>query len=115
VSVDIVNDRELLIAALENGIRTYQAKNPRPTALGSDPDNTVIDPLAAAISGCVSFARVAEFVVYTGGGAALLLAPLLPSPPGRRGFLLTKNAQDDPFDLCDFPRESENGHRARRY
>lgn len=43
------DDRTVLVNAVENAARTYRAIHPHPTLIGSDPDGSVIDPLAAKI------------------------------------------------------------------
>ena len=42
-------DKAILVSALESAVRGFRAANPNPTLLGSQPDRSVLDPLAAAL------------------------------------------------------------------
>ena len=71
------NDREILTAALESAARAYNAKNPRPTLIGSDPDRAIMEPLSEAVQRCVAYRTVAGHVLYTGGSGPVIDADWL--------------------------------------
>jgi len=71
------NDREILTAALESAARAYNAKNPRPTLIGSDPDRPIMEPLSEAVQRCAAYRTVAGHVLYTGGSGPVIDADWL--------------------------------------
>jgi hypothetical protein len=68
----VADDEEILTNALEIASRTFREMHPNATLLGSDPDNTVLDPLAAAIDACESYRAVAGHMVFSGGSGLVI-------------------------------------------
>jgi hypothetical protein len=66
------DERAILVGALENAARTYAEMNPHPTLLGSDPDSSVIAPVASAIESCPAYQSVAGHVIFSGGSGPVL-------------------------------------------
>src|SRR5262245_46406525 len=73
------DDRIVLIAALETATRAYREVDPQPTLLGSGPDRSIIDPLAAAVASCAAYQSVAGHVIFSGGSGPVLDAHALAS------------------------------------
>jgi hypothetical protein len=66
------DERAILIGTLENAARTYAEIDPRPTLIGSDPDSSIIDPIATAIESCSAYQAVAGHMVFSGGSGPVL-------------------------------------------
>jgi hypothetical protein len=65
-------DRAVLVSALEHAASDYRKIDPHPTILGSDPDQSVIDPLSTAIKSCAAYQAVAGHVIFSGGSGPVL-------------------------------------------
>jgi hypothetical protein len=94
---NIMDDRDILIDALENAARAYREQSPPPSLL-SGPDSTVIDPLSAAIRRCAAFQSVAGHVLFSGGSGPVIDAPALASKlfSGRERWNGERREQDIP-------------------
>jgi hypothetical protein len=86
-------DKAILIAALKSAVNTLRASNPNPTLLGSVPDRTVLDALAAAIERCAAYRAVAGQVVFSGGAGPVLHASSLASLLFSKGGWPTDNVE----------------------
>ncbi|MEJ0092698.1 MAG: hypothetical protein WDN46_04485 [Methylocella sp.] len=85
------DDKAVLVAALESAVRAFRAAYPNPTLLGPSPDQTVLEPLAAAIEQCKAYKAVAGQVVFSGGSGPVLHAGSLASVLFSRGGWPTEN------------------------
>ncbi len=71
------DDKAILVSALEDAARAYWAMDPRPTLIGRDPDQSVMDALSAAIENCTAYQAVAGQVIFSGGSGPVLHSPAL--------------------------------------
>src|ERR1700719_464208 len=71
------DDKAILVSALEDASRAYWAMDPRPTLIGRDPDQSVMDALSAAIENCAAYQAVAGQVIFSGGSGPVLHSPAL--------------------------------------
>jgi hypothetical protein len=79
------DEEKTLISALEIAARTFREMHPNATLLGSDPNNSVLDPLTAAIEACESYRAVAGHMTFSGGSGPVIHSSSLAAQLFSRG------------------------------
>ena len=72
------DDEEILRQALEQAVPAYAAKKVSTSLLGQpSPDNTILDPVCAAIEKCNAYRAVAGHMLFSAGAGVVIHAPRL--------------------------------------
>lgn len=73
-----MGDEEILKQALEQAVPAYAAKKVGTSLLGQpSPDNTILDPVCAAIEKCNAYRAVAGHMLFSAGAGVVIHAPRL--------------------------------------